>query len=148
MSAGTVTFANNTLMTPALGVFDFIPGMFERKKVYSFLPRSGVIPKDMGRGSATHKVHLKYLNVLPGNIAGIFSDLEAIYDPVTGTPPPTGRLIVTTASGDYRNLNHCICDTIEAGAQKRVAINITPQNPEGDEAYNLEFNLTFIQTRR
>jgi hypothetical protein len=147
MSSGTVTFAGTTIMTAALGVFEFQPGMFERKKSYPFLPRAGVLVKDLGRGAAPHTLKLTYLNVLEGAIAGKFSALEALYDPVN-TPPAMGRLIVQTTAGQYRNLPNCVVDKVEAGPMQRRAMDITPDDPNGTECYDLEFTISFVQTRR
>ena len=83
--SNTVTFAGTTIITPTGGVIeDFKRGIFERKKTYPHLPRSGALAKDLGRYIATHVLTITYTNVSPSDLGDLFDVLENLHYPLTG----------------------------------------------------------------
>jgi hypothetical protein len=144
-----VIFAGVNLITMAEGVATFPkPGKPARKKVYSFIPRSGVIPKDLGRGSAEHQLKICFTNVLPANIETLRSRLMDLHDPLIG-PPVQGTLVLKTESGaTFASYPNCVFDDYDESEMTRSTEGVSPADPDGTETYDLEFELKFVQTRR
>lgn len=140
-----VTFStiSDPLMTPALGICRFTPGMMQRDWVMVRLPRGlGEIAKDMGLSGADHVLELTYLNVPEGDVAVIFRRLERMWIPVSGNP----RSGTLTVAG-YGSYPHCVVVSCVPDAQAVRARSISTENPTGQKVFDLGFTVTFRQLR-
>jgi prophage DNA circulation protein len=133
------------MITPAEGdVVDFKRGTFKRLIQKKNLPRAlGSVAVDLGAEGAEHQLSLIFLNVDPDDVADLRDRLDDLHNPATGRI--TGGTLEVPGHGTF---NNCVFQELHETGKVPVGVNITPTDPNGDLAYNMSFELTFLQTRR
>lgn len=134
-----VDFRNSTLINDVEGVWDFTPGMMQRDLVFVRMPRGiGELAKDLGVAGCDHSLTVTFLNVQTSDVQTIFSRLDGMMDPVTGT----------LQIPDYPSYRHCLMTSCQPHAQAVRAYNISNSNPAGTKRWDLGFDIMFRQLRR
>lgn len=151
MSTGTVTWAGVTVITPAQGEYDFTPGLLQPVwKMERPVRCLGEFAKHLGAIGCDHVMRVTYLNIAPGTGSGqvmaFMESLQNMVCPATGSPS-SGSLVVP----DHGTWPHCVIMGIAPGpqtARTTVQAAVTAGALYKTQVYDLEYTITFHQTRR
>lgn len=150
MTTPTVTWAGISIITAIQGVWEFTPDLMPSIFKFDRPVRSiGELSKHLGGGGCDHSLRVIYLGVEAGTAAGkvmdFFGDLQDLLCPATGTPL-AGSLIVP----DYGTWPHCVMTDCSPGTlTPRAVLNTSiGSGPYNKTVYDLEFSMSFHQTRR
>jgi hypothetical protein len=144
------TFKGTSIITQAQGIWKpFKRGVFNRVINFRSLPRAfGDFAEDSHMEGAVHTLEIEFLNVVTGSVAGIFSAIDALYNPTTGQISK-GTLVIQDPAGTVlHTIPNCIMLTPEPGEQALRALSVSVTSPGTATGWNLPFTLTFRQTNK